>query len=404
MSTAATVLDTLALLWGRLGRTAPWRTLTRSWPLVVAVGCMAWVAANRSTPVLDMQLFALAGGRLWSRAGLDVFDDSFIQAGVAQLTLYHWTVGLDRALGTPHFEATSVVLHLAITLGFAALATLPHRLLLRPVPRSLPLLAGSAALLLGFGSDLYLSGHPAEFFVPALWLGSAFLAARGRPVPAGLLLAASTTFETWGALGAPVLLLLPTWSARVRAGVVCAVGLLVAWGPFIVLGEFRMHELDWLVRSNSVLAPLLGVNAPFGWELRLLQGGSALGLGLLAAAKLRRPSTALWAVPLVVVCARLAVDPVAAGYYWTPAQMFGILALADVAARRDLRGLVLAIPLYPIYLLNLVPQWGMALSGLLAVLLAVVLDARVAASSVPRAEDYRGRALDSRVRARVPTL
>lgn len=404
MSTSAAVLESMTQLCGRLGRLGLSRILTSWWPLVLAAACGVAVGGSRRIPPADMVLFARAGGHLWSSAGLDVFADSYIQAGVAELTLYHLALGLDRAIGSPNLEATSLLLHLAVTFGFAGLASLPHRLLRQPVPRSLPLLAGVGALLLGFGSDLYLSGHPAEFFVPALWLGSAFSAARGRPALAGLLLAASTTFETWGALGAPVLLLLPTWSARVQAGLTCAAGLLVAWGPFVVFGEFRMHELDWLVRPNSVLAPLMGLDAPFGWELRLLQGGTALGLGFLAAAKLRRPSTALWAVPLVVICARLAVDPVGAGYYWVPVQMFGVLALADVAARRDGRGLTLLLPLYPTYLFNLVPQWAMASSGVAAVLLAVLLDARATEADGAPAGDHIGTASHSRVRVRVPTL
>lgn len=330
-----------------------------------------------------------------------MFADDFIQAGVAQLTLFHWTVGLDRALGNQYHEATSVVLQLTIILGFAGLATLPHRLVGRPVPGSLPLLAGGAALFLGFGSDLYLSGHPTEFFVPALWLGAAFAAVRGHSVMAGLLLAASTSFETWGALGAPVLLLSPTWSERIRSGLSCAAGLLGVWGPFVLLGEFRMHELDWVVRPHSVLAPLMGVDAPFGWELRLLQGGAALGLGLFAVARFRQPSTALWAVPLIVVCARLAVDPVGAGYYWVPVQMLGVLALADLTARRDRRGLSVLLLLYPTYLFNLVPQWVMASSGVAAVLLAMVLDAYPVRLAGGHQVDT---ALNSRVQARLPNL
>lgn len=326
-----------------------------------------------------MVQFGVAGGHLWSRGGLDVFAEPSLQAGVAELTLFHWTTGLDRALGSPNYEATSAVLHLAITFGFVSLATLPSRLRGQPVPRSLPLLAGTAGLLLGFGSDLYLIGHPAQFFIPALWLGAAYHAARDRPLAAGLLLAASTTFETWGALGAPVLMLLPTWSHRIRACASCTAGLLVAWGPFVLLGEFRMHELDWVVRSHTVLAPLMGVGAPFGWELRLLQGVMAIGLGLLVAVKVPQPSTALWAVPLVVICARLAVDPIGASYYWVPVQMLGVIALADVSARGDRWGVVLLLPLYPVYLANLVPQWTKALSGGAAVLLVVVLERRAQA-------------------------
>lgn len=398
MSTAAAVLDATTRWWFRLCGTAFWRTLTTRWPLALAVGCVVAVLANRRVPPADMVLFAEAGARLWSHAGLDVFGDAFIQAGVAELTLYHWTVGLDRALGLPNFEATSVVLHLAVTLGFAVLATLPHRMVRQPVPRSLPLLAGMVALLLGFGSDLFLAGHPAEFFVPALWLAAAFLAVRDRPALAGLLIAGSTTFETWGALGAPLLLLAPTWPARLRAAAAGGAGLLVAWGPFVAFGDFRMHELDWLVRSGSVLAPLMGVNAPFGWELRLLQGGTALALGTLVALKLGGSSTALWGVPLIVVSSRLLVDPISAGYYWIPVQMFGVLAVADVVARRDRPGGAALLLLYPTYLFNLAPSWVMATSGIVAVLLAVLLDRR--GGSTGRSDQ----AADSRVRIAVPTL
>lgn len=67
--------------------------------------------------------------------------------------------------------------------------------------------------------------------------------------------------------------------------------------------------------------------------LRLAQGALAVAAGVIVARVARRSAHALWLVPMSVVLARLAFDPVDHLYYFDGVQAAALVALALVAAR-----------------------------------------------------------------------
>lgn len=373
--------------------------IARFWPLVVLVCCAASVVHDARQLPLDTLRFSATGSRLLSDDWLNTFSDSWVQAGVAQLALYGSTSRVERALNLPVHQLASAIIQFCVGFGLVGLVALPHRLTGRRAPGNLLLAAALGCWLLAIPSELYLAGHPAQFGVTALWVLSGAAALRSRAFVAGLLVAFATAFEPWGALGAPLLLLLPGWRLRFTAAAWCALGIAVLWLPFIALGEFSMHEFRWRIRSNSVLAPFLGSPAPFSWQLRLLQGGIALACGAMTARRLRGSAHALWAVPMAVVASRLLLDPVVAPYYWAPVKVLGLVAVASFVALRDERGFGVIPLLYPVLLWGLLPHWAIALS----VLAGVALLAHAKPVEIPLARSpAQGTALSSREPDSVP--
>jgi hypothetical protein len=255
-----------------------------------------------------------------------------------------------------------------------------------------------------------MTGHPAQFAVTACWVVSGFAGLRGRPALAGSALAVASAWEPWGLLGAPLLVLLPDTGARVRGALWLAAGTALLWAPFVLLGDFAMHHFRWAVRPHSLLAPVLGVFSPFGWPLRLLQGGLALAAGLLMASVTPQRAHRVWSVPLVVVVVRLVVDPVGAEYYWVPVKVLALVGAAVFLAERDRRGWLVLPFLYPAFLVTLVPQWFMAGSVLTGMGMLAAAGRGVAAQQGPAAGVTRpggsGREPSGRssLRSRVPSV
>jgi hypothetical protein len=274
---------------------------------------------------------------------------------------------LERALRLPQYLLASIVCTAGVTAGTVWLAG-RVALWFGAKPRaSVLVLVGAVAVLLGFGSALYLAGHPAQFVIVCTWALAVRAMQRGRPVLAGVLLAVGTSFETWGMLGAPVLLTGRDWPARLKAGVTLTVDAAAAYLPFVVAGTFRMHEYRWVVRPTSNLAPLLGVYSTFGWPHRLGQALLTVVVASVVAWRLRDSAHAVWAVPLTVVATRLLGDPLGASYYWIPAQIMVLVGLAACVASRQRSSWVILALLYPVFLVGLVPQWVACLAVIAAV-------------------------------------
>jgi hypothetical protein len=77
-----------------------------------------------------------------------------------------------------------------------------------------------------------------------------------------------------------------------------------------------MLSYTWNVSRASVLALFVAPGTHVGWALRLAQGAAALGAGLAVARLARGSAHAVWLVPLAIVAARLALDPLDNGYYF----------------------------------------------------------------------------------------
>lgn len=208
----------------------------------------------------------------------------------------------------------------------------------------------------------------------ALPLGLLALAHR-RPVVAALLLAAATDAKPWAAPVAVVLLVLAS-PARGRAVTAYVLAVVLPWVPFVLadrrtldVGRFTIDVAD-----DSVLR-LLGVHAaatpPWDRPAQLALGA------LLAWVAVRRGR--LLAVPLVVVAARIVLDPGTYAYYAAGLAVGAMLV--DLATRRVP---VLTLVTAGWVALDLVVSpWAPALGAVLRLLVPAVLTA--AALLGPRA-------------------
>lgn len=240
----------------------------------------------------DTWLFVRAGRTLLSSHWSHAFADSSIQVGPLQLALYG-SAGRSPALLAALLAVAAVLLVQAAARAAGVGST---RILL---------LLGAATILTGLSTNAFEAGHPADTLLPLLWVVAAADARRGRVVRAGLIVGLSAGVETWGILGLAVL-------AVSRRSVAVAVGVaVVAYLPFVAAGHFAMGSYEWPVGRHSLLRFVLGVGTSAGWPLRVVQGGAALGAGLLASR-----TRSVWLVPLVVVATRLLLDPVLNDYYF----------------------------------------------------------------------------------------
>lgn len=277
--------------------------------------------ASAPEDIADIPFFLSSAETLLSSRWLETFASPDLQVGPVQLLLLGAGERLAAALGVSALGLLAFLVELGVAL--LLLYTVGKILEGRRYVREAQLGVGLAAVALGLTSDAYASGHPAQVVVPLVWILAGLRARRGQPLSAGLLLGAAAGLETWAVLGAPVLLLADTRRSAARGLLACVAVAAAIFAPFALFGSFGMLDYEWEVSTWSPLSLVLGAGTDFPWSLRLLQGGAAVGLGAVAALVLRKRESAVWAVPLVVVCVRLALDPTLYPWYW--------LALATVA-------------------------------------------------------------------------
>jgi hypothetical protein len=301
--------------------------LARVWlPVLAAAGVFA--TFDRNADAGDLLYFVHQGERLLSARWADTFADPTLQSGPLQLVV----MGAARRT-----EVLAFVIELGVT---ALLLVVLARL---GVPKRWRLILGLAAVAVGLTHGAFVDGHPAEAVTPLVWVLAAFEARRGRVGRAGVLIGLTAGLELWGVLGAPVLLLAPRFRDAVKGCAVEAAVVVALLAPFALFGDFHMFDYEWRVAEGTLLSVVVPAGTHFGWPLRLLQAGVACALGALVALRFRRNVNALWLTPLVVVVARIALDPLAYGWYWLEAEALalvgaGVLVRAlprrDCAARR----------------------------------------------------------------------
>lgn len=138
--------------------------------------------------------------------------------------------------------------------------------------------------------------------------------------------------KTWAIFGVIGLLLSPNWRVAARGAAAAVVGSLIIYGPFFLFGEVNTFDFHWIVhRDVGPIAPFVTVGEAFGWGGRLFQGLFVVAMGLLSVWWLRpRTTHATWAVPLMLVLARVWTDPVGIPYYWVPVQALTIVGIVAV--------------------------------------------------------------------------
>lgn len=174
---------------------------------------------------------------------------------------------------------------------------------------------GLFAVVIGLTRIPDRSGHPADVMLPLIWVIAADQARRNHRLRAGLLIGLCAGVETWGILGVAVFAFAPRLrdaavSTLVSAGIALALFL-----PFMLGGHFEMLFLGWKVDQPSLMSLIVPVGTHFGWPLRLVQAMVAVSAGIAAARALRHSPHAIWIPPLVIVAARLLLDPLLNSYY-----------------------------------------------------------------------------------------
>ena len=277
-------------------------------PVLAAAG--AFATLDRNADAGDLLYFVHQGERMLSGVWADTFADPTLQSGPLQLLV----TGVARGTGALAF---------VIELGVAALLLVVLGRL--GVPKRWQLILGLAAVAAGLTHGAFVDGHPADIVTPLVWVLAASEARRGRVLWAGALVGLTAGLELWGVLGAPVLLLAPQLRDAVK-GLAVAAGVVAAQlAPFVLFGNFHMFDYQWRVATGTLLGTVVPVGTHFGWPLRLLQAGIACGLGGAVALRFRRSVHAVWLTPLVVVLARIALDPLAYGWYWLEAESLALV-------------------------------------------------------------------------------
>ena len=303
----------------------------------LAVVVNAVVATPTVGPPVDSDLFGPAGGHILTAHWASIFADPIIQAGPLELVFWGvpFLLGIDSQLGWVVF---GIVVATLLSIAFAWLV----ERLLRPLAPvwSVPLALVPALLiaLTGGTAQSIAVGHPAEYVIPLMWIVAAVLARRGLAFTAAVVLAATAGWELWGLLGLPVLLLAPRIDLRTvtRSALGGLAALAVLFGPFALLGPFRMFAFSWPIYDNTLAHLLFPDDTTFPWPLRLTQGVLSLGGGALAAWLTRRRPDAIWIAPLVVCAIRLFTDPVLARYYAIPLLLLVLVGLVLAIAQRSL--------------------------------------------------------------------
>jgi hypothetical protein len=275
----------------------------------------AFAAALAPPASGDFTLFHAAGQAFLFHDWSGAFADPAIQVGPFQLALFG---SLGHAVGY------------VVAPALALLVVTAARIVGVREPQVL-MLVGLASIISGLTSSGIDSGHPANALLPLLWIVAAAQARRGKVVSAALIVGLSAGVETWGILGITVLALAPRLRSVVH-GISLAVGVAAAvYAPFILAGQFHMGGYEWVVRGDALIAHVLAPGTPFGWPMRLLQGGCALCAGLVLARLARHSAHAMWLVPFVVVFVRLLLDPLGSGYYFVGIEAPALIGLALVS-------------------------------------------------------------------------
>jgi hypothetical protein len=291
--------------------------LARVWlPGLGAAAVMA--SLDRGTDPGDLLYFVHKGEQLLSAGWADTFADPRLQSGPLQLLVLGAVGNLTALVFLIELGVAALLLYVLDRLGTGDRVRLA---------------VGLLAVATGLTHGAFVDGHPAQAFVPLLWVLAGVWAREDRVFLAGALIGVSSGLELWGVLGAPVLLLAPRLSRAVAGALVEAGVVLAMLSPFVVAGTFRMFEYEWEVATGTLLSLVVEPGTEFGWPLRLLQASLALGAGMVLAFALRRSLHAVWLAPLAVVVVRLVLDPLGYGWYWQAGQVLVLVGAAMLFAR-----------------------------------------------------------------------
>lgn len=289
-------------------------------PAAAAVWCALWFAAAFRQGGAAWHFFVLGGGVLGdvddgSRAGLHVYaEHPVLQIGPLALAAA-WGLGrlayghslLAAQLLGAGLGVGVVVLVRRIAVRAATLGNAPSGALSRG-----KLLVAAACFVPVWLYAAVDSVHLDDVLALAFGLAALALVQSGRPVWAGLAIAAAVDSKPWALPMGVVLLALAPRRSRVLAVGVAAAGVAAGWLPFFLADPRTVRALHYTI-VNTALSGLRVLHVTSArtppWD-RPLQAlvGAALGI-----AALRRGRVT--GVPLLVLASRLALDPGTNRYY-----------------------------------------------------------------------------------------
>jgi hypothetical protein len=303
---------------GALHGSRGYTPLVAVWLVVLTAAGVSGVILN-STTFSDADSFAQVASIMLSSHWQHTYSDPWLQAGPFELLVCL----LGRTLGGS-LRGEAVALNMIGATALLGVATVAVRGRWKPLA-----VVTGGALGIGIISDMWEWGHPSELFIALVWLLAARAARRDQLLVAGLLVGLSGGLETWGLLGAPVLVLLPQLRRTVAAGVIALLATAAVYAPFASGGDFHMFDLHWAI-VGGVPGYLFGNGHSFSWSMRLAEAVIVVSFGSALAWRLRRFGASAWLVPALTSLCRLALDPVRYGYYWDTSLVLLLIGVAPL--------------------------------------------------------------------------
>lgn len=353
----------------------PW-----SWAVVVGLAgvfaLLDWATQGPRegyfAPNGDGAFFAYKGAMLLSHNGFNVFSDKVLQSGPWQLLAWRGATLSDGVRG-------GLVADLVVVVGLAVAVHQCARALLRSSPVRELLSLGVVSLLLLWGTipEAYDSGHIAQVAIPLMWVAAARLAQDRRAWAAGAVFGLSAGVETWGVLGAALILLLPSLRQWVVAGATAAGVVLATYLPFVVFGRFDMLRMHWTVNGDTLLHYVVPVGSPYTFTMRLAQTVLAVGVAGLAVRRVRESAHAPWLLVALVVAIRLVLDAQIFDYYVIPLRIAGLVAVAMfLSERRWVSAAVMGLTTVAVFANGFLREWPDVLALATAAIVCVLAASR----------------------------
>ncbi|MGZ6791994.1 MAG: hypothetical protein ACXVFV_03500 [Mycobacteriales bacterium] len=299
----------------------------RPWVVLLVFSLLAWRGTDHGLAPTDYGFFQPAGRALVELHWGAVFADRSVQAGPLELLLFGVFDGVARVLRAQRTDV-GLAADLLLCATNCGLALWVVRRLCEAGARRTWTVLVACLLALVYGALCLDAAHPTHALIALCWFAACDQAQRHRPARCGVLLAVACGLDSWGALGCGALLVLPGLGAKARAAGVLVAGTALFWLPFVLTRSFHSGDMTWVASRGSLPAVLLGPGA-VPWSYRLAQGLVVALAGAATARVLMGSRHLRWLLPAVVICARLATDPLSFDYYGKP---LVILLVATVAA------------------------------------------------------------------------
>lgn len=306
----------------------------RLWIIGAAALAMAIVDGRGSFEIHDPQLFIDAGKKLFSSDALDVFADKTVQEGPLGLLFWGVIGHLADLINVDPRMVAALIIYPGFT--FAVVLLIRSALAERDRPsEDLEFFAAAIVLFAGLAWTMLSTGHIAEGVIPLLWFQAARDARHGRMERAGVLIAVSTGLKLWGILAIPILLLNPdfNWRKLLRAGAMTVAVAVLFYAPFILFGEYNSLDYRWPIADSSLIHKLFPDSETFTWQMRAAQSAIVVALGATLALFTRGRTLVDWALPLVIVGAKLLVDPIVFEYYVMTIDVLALIGSCAFVAR-----------------------------------------------------------------------